>query len=214
MKPPRAGKDADKAPKKSGAGRNREPDAAGRLESKGRPTPKRREAEQRNRRPLVGGGRAAGTRPGASRAERKAARKERRRRTRQERLRSREALITGDEAHLPPRDQGPARRFARHYVDARRNLGEYFMPFALIVLFLSLIRIPMLQLAGLLLLYGTGLAVAIDCYRLRRRVNRLAAERFGERQAKGAGTYAMSRALQLRRSRLPRPQVERGEFPE
>jgi len=212
VKSPVAGEDARSA---SRAGRpNEEQERALRPEGKGRPTPRRREAEQRNRRPLVGGGRGPALRPGASRAERKAARKERRRVAREERLRSRQALLTGDEAHLPPRDQGPARRFARNYVDARRNLGEYFMPFALVVLFLSLIRIPLLQLAGLLLLYGTGIAVAIDCYLLRRRVNRLAVERFGARQAKGAGTYAMTRALQLRRSRLPRAQVERGRFPE
>ncbi|MDQ1288804.1 MAG: hypothetical protein QG622_2370, partial [Actinomycetota bacterium] len=37
--------------------------------------------------------------------------------------------------------------------------------------------------------------------------------KFGDDQARGAGGYAMMRALQLRRTRLPHPMVERGQFP-
>ena len=179
-----------------------------RVGGKGRPTPKRREVEQRNRRPIVG----ASPAPGASKAERKAARAAQRDALRAERARTRQALITGDERNLPLRDRGPAKRFARDYVDGRHNVGEYFLPVALIAVILSLLPLGQLSLLSLLLIYGTGLLVAVDCYMLRRRVQRAADERFGATVAHGSGTYAMMRALQLRRSRLPRPQVSRGSL--
>jgi hypothetical protein len=175
---------------------------------KGRPTPRRREVEQRNRRPLAG----PVVPEGATKAERKAARAARRQVVSAERLRQRQAMITGDEKHLPARDRGPVRRFVRDYVDARRNAGEYFIPFALVVMVLSLVRVPVVQLATLVLLYGMVLVVAVDTYLLRRRLNGLLAEKFRE-PAAGAATYGMLRALQFRRWRLPRAQVRRGQFP-
>jgi len=78
---------------------------------KGRPTPKRREAEQARRRPLVPDGRG-------DRKALKAQAKVRREREYQ-------AMITGDDRNLPPRDKGPVRRWVRDYVDARHNAGEY-----------------------------------------------------------------------------------------
>ena len=126
----------------------------------------------------------------------------------------RQALMTGDEAHLPARDRGPARRWARDYVDARRSVGEYFLPVALVILGLSLIRQPTVALAAIVLLYGMVLVVAVDCFLVRRKLSRLLTAKFGASASQGAPTYAMLRMLQLRRSRLPRPQVARGQFPE
>lgn len=171
---------------------------------KGRPTPRRRDAEQRNRRPLVGPPVPAG----ATKAERKKARAAQREQLRSERALGRQALMTGDERHLPARDKGPAKRFARDYVDSRRNAGEYFLMVALLAVMTSLIRNPLATLVSMLVLYGTVLIVAVDSFVLRRRVQRLAAEKFGA-DAAGVGTYAMMRALQFRRGRLPRPQVQR-----
>ncbi|HEY6796963.1 MAG TPA: DUF3043 domain-containing protein [Kineosporiaceae bacterium] len=176
---------------------------------KGRPTPSRREAEARNRRPVVGSPRL---RPGATKEEKKAARAAQREVTATERARTREAMITGDERYLPARDQGPARRFARDYVDARRNLGEYLLPAAVLVLVIGMINIPAMKLASLIGLYLVVLVIAVDSYLLRRRVARLTTEKFGDK-ARGVGGYAMMRSLQMRRTRLPRPQVERGRYP-
>ncbi len=174
---------------------------------KGRPTPKRREVEQRNRRPVIGAG-AAGPAPGATKAERRAARQAQKAAVRNERIQQRQALMSGDERALPARDRGPARRFARDYVDRRRNAGEYFLYVALIAVVLSFLRPT--ALIAMAVLYGMVIAVALDSFLLRRRVQRLATEKFGETAAAGTGTYAMMRALQLRRGRLPRPQVQRG----
>jgi len=178
---------------------------------KGRPTPSRREAEQRNYRPIVAGKALS---PTASKAERKAARAEQRVAMNSQRAIQRQALMTGDEAHLPARDRGPARRWARDYVDARRSVGEYFLPVALVILGLSLIRQPTVALAAIVLLYGMVLVVAVDCFLVRRKLSRLLTAKFGASASQGAPTYAMLRMLQLRRSRLPRPQVARGQFPE
>lgn len=176
---------------------------------KGRPTPSRKVAEARNRHPVVG---SAQLRAGASKEEKKAARAAQREVMNAERLRSREAMVTGDDRYLPTRDKGPARRFARDYVDARRGFGEYFMPVAVGVFALNLVPVIAVKQITVLLLYGVILAVAVDSFLLRRRVGRLTLAKFGDKAA-GAGGYAMMRSLQLRRTRLPRPQVQRGEFP-
>jgi Flp pilus assembly protein TadB len=146
----------------------------------------------------------------ATKDERKAARRAQRAATNAERARQRQALLTGDEAHLPARDKGPARRWARDYVDARRNVGEMFLPVALVVLGMSMV--PRLQIPSMVLLYAALLAMIIDSFVLRRTLKRRTEERFGDRAA-GAAGYGMMRAMQMRRWRMPRPQVGRGEFP-
>lgn len=192
------------------AARARSEAARARTEGKGRATPSRKEAEARNRRPLVGG---APVPAGATKAERKAARKVRSAQLREERVRTRQALMNGDEKALPPKDKGPVRRWARDYIDARRNLGEYFLPIALISLLVGILNIPIARLASLIVLYAMVILIAIDSYLLRRRVQRLADARFNDKGTAGVGTYAMMRSLQFRRGRLPKPVVGRGEWP-
>jgi hypothetical protein len=184
------------------------------LGGKGRPTPKRKEAEQANRRPVVSGGRVPATNPNATKEERKAARATRRVAMQSDRARTRQAMLTGDERYYPERDRGPARKWARDYVDARRSVGEYFLFFAVAFLLLSQLRNSSLNLALAAVLYLGFLAMAADAYLIRRKVLRETAQRFGADKTAGLGMYAISRSLQIRRMRLPRPQVPRGQFPE
>ena len=93
---------------------------------KGRPTPKRREVEKGRRRAI--------TAP----RDRKEAYKQTRERQREERTRSMQALRAGDEKHLPLRDRGPVKKYARDLVDARRSVAEFF----LMALYNYLIRQP------------------------------------------------------------------------
>jgi hypothetical protein len=188
--------------------------AATPLTGKGRPTPRRKDAQQANRRPVVSGGRSAVGKPNATKEERKAARQARRVVMRSERTTMRQAMLTGDERHYPVRDQGPARKWARDYVDARRTIGEYFLFFAIAFLLLSQLRNNALNLALAMLLYVGFLAIAVDSYLIRRKVLRETTERFGADKAAGTGMYAISRSLQIRRLRLPRPQVARGQYPD
>jgi Protein of unknown function (DUF3043) len=190
-----------------------ESEAAAKAAGKGRPTPKRREAEQRNRQPLIGAPRLPAN---ATKEERKAAREAQRQAASAERLKSREALLTGDERHLPAQHRGPARKWARDYVDARRNLGDYLFPIAIVVLGAGLLPVPAIRPYTLLavpLLYLYLVLVLVDAYLLSRRINRRAYERFGAQSA-GAGRYGALRSMQIRRFRLPRPQVARGQYPE
>ena len=178
---------------------------------KGRPTPTRREAEQRNRHPVVGSPRLS---PNATKEERKAARAAQREALAVERAKSREAMLTGDERYLPAQHRGPGRRWARDYVDSRWNLGELLLPTAFVVLLLGLV--PQLQIVTIFLvpaLYVFALAVVVNGFFLARRVNRMAVERFGESAARGVGRYAAMRSAQIRRFRMPKPVVKRGESP-
>jgi hypothetical protein len=177
---------------------------------KGRPTPRRREAEQRNRHPVVGSPRLS---PNATKEERKAARAAQREALAAERAKSRQAMVTGDEKHLPAQHRGPARRWARDYVDSRWNLGELLLPLALVVLLMGLV--PRLQVVSFFLvpaLYLYALVVVVNGYFMAKRINRIAIERFGE-SARGVGRYAALRSAQVRRFRMPKPMVKRGQSP-
>ncbi len=170
---------------------------------KGRPTPSRKDREAANKRPLVP-------------SDRKLARQRERASAKANRDREYQAMQTGDERNMPMRDRGPEKRWTRDYVDARRNIGEYFLPFA----FLALLAMPFAQSNGALYLSIVGvaylglLAGIVDAIILARKVLAGVTEKFGaERVPRGIRMYAVSRALQLRRLRLPRPQVARGEYP-
>lgn len=173
------------------------PPAAG----KGRPTPRRREAEAARKRPLVP-------------EDRKAAVKAQRAALRAQRDREYKAMLTGDEAHLPARDRGKVRRYVRDYVDARWNLGEFFLPFSLVMVFAILLtgNDPTGALVTLAILYLVVLITVVDGFILSRIINRRVRDKFGE-VPRGVRMYGVVRAFQIRRSRLPRPQVKRGQYP-
>ncbi|GAA3796809.1 DUF3043 domain-containing protein [Streptomyces chiangmaiensis] len=168
---------------------------------KGRPTPKRSEAQSQRR----------------SVASTPMTRKDAARRQRDERRtameRQRQALAGGDERYLPARDKGPVRKFARDFVDSRFNVAEFFLPLAVIILVLSVVRVPALQNIALLLWLVVIILIVIDsifsAYRLRKRLG----ERFPDQNKRGAVPYALMRSLQMRRLRMPKPQVKRGERP-
>ncbi len=185
---------------------------------KGRATPRRREQEQRNRTPIVGASARSAAQirlaKAATREERKAARRELKAEKSAQARKQRVALASGDGSNLPARDQGEVRAWVRDYVDSRRSLGEYMMPVALFLLLMSITGAPLIQGLSTLLLYAFIIAVITDSVLLRRRITRLVQDKFRPNAtgAPGAGAYGMLRALQLRRSRLPRARVKRGEL--
>lgn len=168
---------------------------------KGRPTPKRSEAQTQRR----------------SVANTKMSPKEARARSRDERRtamqRQREALANGDERYLPARDKGPVRKFARDFVDSRFAIAEYFLPMAVVILVLSMIRVGSLQNIALLLWLFVIVAIVVDSAVTGFRLRKILAERFPNENRKGAVAYALMRTLQMKRLRLPKPQVKRGERP-
>lgn len=129
--------------------------------------------------------------------------------TRSERARARQAMMSGDERYLSQRDKGPERRFVRDYVDSRRTLAEFFLPMVLVVLVLSLIRSPQIQLLSTLLWMASLLFVIADLAVIAFRVKREVRRRFPDDQ-RGHRLYAIARATQMRRLRLPKPTVKPG----
>jgi hypothetical protein len=169
--------------------------------AKNRPTPKRRDQEAARRRPLV-------------ETDRKAARDRDRLARREAQLKQRQAMVTGDDAHLPARDKGPVRRYIRDYVDARWNLGEFMLPVMLVVLALSFVRIPWVFAAVSIGVYALILIAAVDGFLMWRKLKRQLVAKFGEdKVGRGLAMYAVMRGFQIRRSRMPRPLVDRGHYP-
>ncbi|MCI0385615.1 DUF3043 domain-containing protein [Streptomyces sp. CNQ085] len=168
---------------------------------KGRPTPKRSEAEALRR---------AVAKPPADRKE--AARRAREAR-RAELARQREALAGGDERYLPARDRGPVRRYARDFVDAKWHVAEFFLPLAVVILILSMMPSMQVKNASLLLWLGVIVMIVVDSVLTGFRLKKALAERFPDENRRGALAYALMRTLQMRRMRLPKPQIARGESP-
>jgi hypothetical protein len=128
-------------------------------------------------------------------------------------------MLSGDESALPARDKGPVKRYIRDAVDARWNIGEFMLPVMVAVLvltFLPAIFRSSASWATLLvfaLVYGLVVAGAIDVLLMWRRTKKKIIAKFGEAPPRGSAMYAVMRAFQMRRSRLPRPQVARGVKP-
>ncbi|WBQ02731.1 DUF3043 domain-containing protein [Kribbella sp. CA-293567] len=171
---------------------------------KGRPTPSRREAEAARK--------AALKKP----RNRKEASAYRREKVRIERAKMQEALKTGDDRYLPAADKGAVRRFARDYVDARWSVMEFALPVLLVVSLLGVVfSQALLWLPGVVNILFLVMIVAIggDWFILTRGLRRAVNARFPDEPAKGIGFYAVRRTMQMRRWRLPKPMVARGESP-
>ena len=179
---------------------------------KGRPTPKRKQAEARNLRPLV---------PKDRKASRKAAKA---------RIRAREdaqyeAMRTGDIDHMPKSERLPWRIYIRDYVDARFNLLEWIFP-AIILMFVATLmgmfvgpqHYATFTMVVTILLYGYLIVALVDTWLMWRKLKRLLIDKFGERSvAKGSrsASYAWQRAMMVRRWRVPKPkQSKRGHWPD
>ncbi len=178
-------------------------------DGKGRATPKRRESQAARKQPLVP------TRTGSTAATGRGASKEVKAAARAERMASREKMLSGDERYLLPRDRGPVRRLARDVVDARWNVGEFLLPVMLVVVLLSFSglqsRAPAVFTIIFVVVYTMLIVSSLDAYLMTRRLRRRVVERFGaDAYVRGTTMYAIFRAFQLRRSRVPRPAVPRG----
>ncbi len=165
---------------------------------KGRPTPKRREAEKGRRRAAA----APKTRKEAYRSMRE--------RQREERTHQMAALKAGDERNLPPRDRGPVRRYVRDVVDARRTVAEFFLPFALLILALTFTSNAQLRTFGSALWLTLVALIIVDSLVLVRRLRKGIRRNFPDQPSRGVVPYALMRSMQIRRFRLPPPRLKAG----
>ncbi|MBA8927316.1 hypothetical protein BC739_004522 [Kutzneria viridogrisea] len=183
--------------------------AKGHTPGKGRPTPKRRDAEGRRRGPV----------PPPPRTFREArARgtltKEQRR---QEAADRRQKMMAGDDRYLMPKDRGPAKALARDIIDSRRNLMGLFLFMALVVLATYPINIiwPELYIQSYVMLACIAflLAMVIEAVMLGRIVARKVREKYPDDLTRTTSFiwYTFTRASQARRLRVPKPRVRAGE---
>lgn len=168
---------------------------------KGRPTPKRSEAERGRRQGITGSPvRSRAGRAGSGRAESKADRGVRY-----------DAMKRGEEWALPVRDRGPGKALARDYVDSRRRLSEYYMYVMVVLIVVLFIRTgPIQQFAQPIALVLIVFVVA-DAWWLGRSLRKLVGKRLPGESTRGLTMYAVFRALQIRRMRMPAPRIKPGD---
>ena len=185
---------------------------ASRPETKGRPTPKRRDSGPRRgpvtpapktRREAMARQREqaklAKSAPRGGRATTTLGPQERRARQ-----------LAGDPAYLARRDQGPMRAFTRDYVDSRRMFSNFLLllfPIAILSEVPALRFLITVEITLVLLVLLEGVFTG-------RRLMAMGRERGiepGRDKATGIGVYAIMRSYFPRRWRIPRPRVAMGE---
>ena len=173
---------------------------------KNAPTPKRNAAQAQKLRPLVP-------------ADRKESAKRARARLRESENLQYNAMRTGDLAHMPKIEQLPWRVYIRDYVDARINIGEFFIPVAVLIMIclFALSKFVIVYFVFAVFLYAYLFASVIDMFVMWRKLRKELIRRFGDvavSRKSRSGMYAFSRAMQLRRWRLPKPSsAKRGNWP-
>ncbi|MFC4007752.1 DUF3043 domain-containing protein [Nonomuraea purpurea] len=176
-------------------------------QGKGRPTPKRRDAEGRRRQPV------------SAPKDRKEAYRQMRAKQAAERDKARQGMLAGDERYFPARDKGPARKFARDWVDSRRLPSQYFLPFSLLILLATWVPWPMAIRAQILAYVITigwpimMIGVLFTSVYVSWKVKKLVGEKMPGESVRGVGFYAAMRALQIRKLRFPPPLVQVGGKP-
>lgn len=173
---------------------------------KGRPTPKRRDAETRKRGPVAPppkNQREAMKRNRGNKDERRKAAKERR-----------ERMMAGDDRYLMPRDKGPVRQHVRDIVDTRRHVMGAFMPLVLVVFATTLVQNMLVQQYATLVCLVLLLVMLFEGTLLGRAVNKRVRAKYPDHTHRplALGWYAFTRAMQLRRLRVPRPRYTPKDF--
>ncbi len=166
---------------------------------KGRPTPKRSEAERRRRQPY--------TAP----SDRKEANRMHRQRDREARNRKLQGMQRGEQWALPPRDRGPVKALARDYVDSRRRVSEYYMYGLLVMMALLFVPNPLIKGIVPLIVMVFILVMLVEGIFIGYRIRGLVQQRLPGESPRGVRMYAAMRALQIRRLRVPKPRIKPGE---
>ena len=164
---------------------------------KGRPTPKRSDAQKRRTGPVA-----------PPPTNRRQAAKQLRAKQAENRQKVRQGSLAGDERVMLKRDQGPVRKLVRDVIDGRRSLGWVLLPIALVVVVSGLMKNPALQSATFALWLASLAAVAIDMTFIGIDIRRAIKKSFPEEgRLRAHVAYGLMRTTVMRRFRVPRPTV-------
>lgn len=179
-----------------------QPGGVGFTPGKGRPTPRRREAQ----------GRRTGPVPPPPHTRREAYRRQKEI-SATRRTESAERMRAGDETVLGRRDRGPERRLVRDIVDSRRNAGGAFLFVALLVLASYAVPSPRFKQVAVLVWMATFVLMLFDSVLLGLRIRKLVRERFPETRERMTSLilYGVNRTIMIRRWRIPGTQVKVGD---
>ena len=168
--------------------------------AKGRPTPKRSVAERNRRQPITGSRPQAAPRTPEDKAK-----------ARTERARKYEAMKQGESWALNPRDRGPVRALARDYIDSKRRISEFYMYILVLLLAAVFLHNKTEQEYISPLVLVLVVIILVDAQLIRRSLVKLVAQRLPGESTRGLTMYAVMRALQIRRFRMPAPRVQPGD---
>jgi hypothetical protein len=178
-----------------------EPEAAaartGVTAAKGRPTPKRNEAEKNRRGPY------------SAPTDRKSAGPRNKERSRADRNSRMAAMRRGEDWALPRKDQGPVKALARDVVDSRRGISEYYL-YGIVVLVAALF-IPTLRSIVDYVILAILLVIIVEGWYVSNKVIRLANERLPGQSTRSIRVYTALRGTQIRKMRVPGPRVSPGD---
>ena len=164
---------------------------------KGRPTPKRSDAQKKRTGPVA-----------PPPTNRRQAAKQLRAKQAENRQRTREGSMRGDESMLLKRDQGPVRRMVRDLVDGRRTIAWILLPVAIMVLLTSFSSNATVKVVSFEIWLAALAAAAIEMAFTGTAVRKALKERFPDEQKRRSHIwYGVLRTLTMRRLRVPRPQV-------
>jgi Protein of unknown function (DUF3043) len=199
----------DQGARSSGATQTTEKARPAAETAKGHATPKRSEAERGRRQGITGTpSRSATSRSATSgRGGAKASSADQR----ADRVRKSEAMRRGEQWALPARDRGPVKALARDYIDSRRRLSEYYMYLMIVLVVVLFIKKSGVQLYAEPIALVLILLVVVDAAWLRFKLTKLVRERLPGESTRGLTIYAVFRALQIRRFRVPPPRIRPGD---
>lgn len=168
-------------------------------QSKKGPTPKRRDQERANYRPLVP-------------EDRKEAKREMQAQMRAKQQEARDGMARGDDRYLRESERGPQKRFMRNYIDARFSIGEFLLPIMFIVIFLTFIPRADIAVWAMAFVWAFLAVAIVEAVIVALIIKRKIAAVVGQSKLdRGIIFGTLTRMLQLRMLRMPKAQVKRGE---
>ena len=168
--------------------------------AKGRPTPKRSVAERNRRQPITGSRPQAAPRTPEDKAK-----------ARTDRARKYEAMKQGESWALNPRDRGPVRALARDYIDSKHRISEFYMYILVLLLAAVFLHNKTEQEYISPLVLVLVVIILVDAQLIRRSLVKLVSQRLPGESTRGLTMYAVMRALQIRKFRMPAPRVRPGD---